>query len=237
MQYNPWKGCRPYSDGCKNCYFYGSYYGKERKLSSIEKSDTFDRLIAKDLKGNYKVKPNSMVYLSFNSDFFLEEADPWRDEIWSMIKIRSDLNFLFLTKRIERFYECIPADWGVGYSHVQIGCTCENQEAIEKRLPIFLEAPIQQRYLICSPLLEEINLDAYDLKDKLVGITAGGESGVKTRVCHHGWVLKLRESAIKNNLSFWFKQTGTNYVKDGVLYTIGNKLQHAQARKANLNIE
>ena len=33
--------------------------------------------------------------------------NPWRGECWKMIKERSDCTFLFLTKRIERFSQCI----------------------------------------------------------------------------------------------------------------------------------
>ncbi len=33
--------------------------------------------------------------------------NPWRGECWKMIKERSDCTFLFLTKRIERFAQCI----------------------------------------------------------------------------------------------------------------------------------
>ena len=42
---------------------------------------------------------------------------------------------------------------------------------------------------------------------------------------------------VKNNVSFWFKQTGAKFVKDGRLYHIPRQLQHSQARKAGLNIE
>ena len=45
------------------------------------------------------------------SDFFIEEADSWRKEIWQMVKERKDLNFYIITKRIERFNVSIPDDW------------------------------------------------------------------------------------------------------------------------------
>ncbi len=37
------------------------------------------------------------------------------------------------------------------------------------------------------------------------------------------------------NVPFCFRQTGANFVKDGKRYRIPRKLQHAQARKANIN--
>jgi hypothetical protein len=33
------------------------------------------------------------------SDFFLEEADEWRPAVWNMIRERSDLRFVIITKR------------------------------------------------------------------------------------------------------------------------------------------
>lgn len=38
--------------------------------------------------GEYKIKANQTVYLCFRSDFFIEEADQWREECWQMIKTR-----------------------------------------------------------------------------------------------------------------------------------------------------
>ena len=78
-----------------------------------------------------------------------------------MIKQRRDVTFFIITKRIHRFAECIPDDWGDGYDNVHICCTCENQKAADFRLPIFLEAPIKQKSIICEPLLEQIDLSRY----------------------------------------------------------------------------
>ena len=35
-----------------------------------------------------------------------------------MIRQREDLYFYFFTKRIHRFEQCIPSDWGNGYDPV-----------------------------------------------------------------------------------------------------------------------
>ena len=59
---------------------------------------------------------------------------------------RKDLYFYFFTKRIHRLKECLPPDWGDGYDNVLIGCTVENQQMADFRLPIFksLSASIRQ---------------------------------------------------------------------------------------------
>jgi protein gp37 len=53
----------------------------------------------------------------FATDFFLPEADEWRKEVWSIIKERSDIDYLILTKRIDRFLVSHPSDWGTGYEY------------------------------------------------------------------------------------------------------------------------
>ena len=83
-----------------------------------------------------------MVYLCFSTDFLIEEADSWRGECWSMIRERQECTFLFLTKRIERFMDCIPDDWGEGYDNVVVCCTIENQKNADKKLSIFKMLPI-----------------------------------------------------------------------------------------------
>ena len=55
-------------------------------------------------KGDYKLQSDGeRVYTCMTSDFFLDEADGWRAEAWDIIRRRSDLNFVIITKRIHRF--------------------------------------------------------------------------------------------------------------------------------------
>ena len=45
-----------------------------------------------------------------------------------MVKERKNCQFLFLTKRIDRFLSCIPEDWSDGYDNVIVCATIENQK-------------------------------------------------------------------------------------------------------------
>ena len=54
-------------------------------------------------------------------------------EPWAIIKERSDIDFLILTKRIDRFLVSLPSDWGNGYDNVNIGCSVENQKLADYR--------------------------------------------------------------------------------------------------------
>ena len=77
------------------------------------------------------------VYTCFSSDFLLDAADEWRGEAWAMMRLRSDLHFFMITKRIDRLMSVVPDDWRTGYSNVTLCCTVENQERADYRLPLY----------------------------------------------------------------------------------------------------
>lgn len=234
--WNPWHGCIKYSEGCQNCYVYRIDELAGRKSNAVSKNADFDLPIKRNRKGEYKIKSGETVYTCLSSDFFLEEADIWRREAWKIISERPDVNFVIITKRILRFYEQLPEDWGDGYDNVTIACTCENQRRADERLPFFLEAPIKHRMIICEPLLERIDLSPY-LDGRIEDVVVGGESGDfdKARPCDFDWVLGIRDACIMSGTSFTFKQTGSNFIKNGKLYQIARKYQHTQAKRAKIN--
>lgn len=231
--WNPWRGCHRYSEGCKFCYIHKGDAKRGIDTNEIVKTDKFYAPIEKKKDGEYKIKSGQIVYLGFNSDFFLEEADVWRNECWCMIRERSDLHFLFLTKRIERFWKCIPTDWGTGYKNVTIGCTVENQQNANDRLALFLQLPVQHRNIICQPLIGQIDLSPYLKGVELVVV--GGESDKFARPLHYDWVLSIREQCISANTHFEFRQCGTHFIKDGKEFILSVKDLCSQAKKANIN--
>ena len=236
VNWNPWHGCHKTSAGCAHCYVYrmDGKHGKDASL--VTKTNDFYLPIAHLRNGSYKIPPESFIWTCFTSDFLLEDADAWRPEAWRMMRERSDCVFLFITKRITRFLQCLPDDWGEGYPNVSICCTVENQAKVEERLPVFREVPIRHKMIVCEPLLERIDLSAY-LGDWVESVTVGGESGDQARRCEYDWILEIRRQCIEANVPFRFKQTGANFIKDGKHYQIKRSLQHSQARKANINTE
>ena len=152
-----------------------------------------------------------------------------------MIRERNDLEFCIITKRIDRFEKCIPEDWGDGWDHVTICSTCENQDRADYRLPIFLSLPIKHREIISEPMLGEIHIGKYLETGLIEHVTCGGESGPNARPCNFEWILAVREECVRYNVSFFFKQTGALFVKDGKTYHVERRLQMEQARKAGIN--
>lgn len=231
--WNPWRGCHKYSEGCKFCYIHKGDYKRNIDTNNIVKTDNFYAPIEKNSKCEYLMKPGQTVYVCFSTDFFIEDADKWRTECWRMIKERSDLNFIFLTKRINRFEKCIPTDWKDGYNNVTIGCTVENQKRADERLSLFKNLPIKHKNIICQPLIEKINIENY--LDDIELVVVGGESDVNARPLDYDWVLDIRQQCINKNVSFEFRQCGTNFIKDGKSYKLNTRILSSQARKANIN--
>jgi len=221
------------SDGCTNCYYYGPY-SKRHGQSTIVKTGDFDKPIAVTSKGAQRISGGKIVATCFASDFFIAEADEWRIDVWDMIKRRSDLEFLILTKRIDRFHVSLPSDWGDGYNNVNIGCSVETQAIAEYRLPIFLSYPIKRRFVACSPLLGHIDLTSY--LGRIEHVTVGGETGREARECDFDWVLDIRKQCTAADVTFWFKNTGSLFKKDGVIQRINPYKQSSLAKEFGINI-
>lgn len=230
--WNPWRGCHRYSEGCRFCYIHKGDAKRGTDTDTIVKTDGFNAPIIRKKNGEYKMNSGT-VYLCFSTDFLLPEADGWRGECWHMIRERSDCRFLFLTKRIERFMDCVPADWGEGYDNVVVGCTVENQERADERLSILKTLPIRHKNIICQPMISAINLEAY--LDGVGLVVVGGESDRDARPLQFEWVLGVREQCIKKQVAFEFRQCGTHFIKDGKAYALQVRDLVAQARKANIN--
>ena len=231
-RWDPWRGCHRHSEGCKFCYIHKGDVKRGVDTNQITKTDKFYVPVQRKKNGEYKMKPG-LVYVCFSSDFLFEDADPWRTECWDMIRERSDCQFLFLTKRIERFMDCIPPDWGDGWGNVIIGCTVENQRRANERLEIFSKLPIKHKNIICQPMISAIDLENY--LDGVELVVVGGESDRFARPMYYDRVLSVREQCIRKNVPFEFRQCGTHFIKDGRKYTLKKQDLCAQARKANIN--
>lgn len=235
--WTPWRGCHKYSEGCKYCYIHKGDARRGVDTNDVVKTEKMTAPIERykrgEHAGEYKMRAGETVYLCFSSDFLLEDADPWRGECWQIMRERRDLHFLFLTKRIERFSDCVPADWGEGYDNVTVGCTIENHATADYRLSVFDRLPIKHKNIICQPLLEGIDIEKHLAGVELV--VAGGESDRDARPLDYDWVLSIRQQCLRSGVKFEFRQCGSNFIKDGTLYKLNVNQLCSQARKANIN--
>mgnify|MGYP002112493822 CR=1 FL=1 len=181
VSWNPWHGCRKLSEGCRHCYVYRQDAQHDKDSREVRRTTAFNLPVRRTRDGRYKVPPGEMVYTCFTSDFLVEEADAWRAEAWEMIRIRSDLRFFFITKRIDRLMQVLPPDWGGGYENLAVGCTVENQAMADYRLPLLLDAPLRHKLVICAPLLGPLDIARY-LVPGIEEVSVGGEGLLQLRL-------------------------------------------------------
>ena len=77
--WNPWHGCKKVSDGCKFCYMYRDKerYGQDPTQVTKSKTKFAEPLLWKESR---------KIFTCSWSDFFIDEADEWRQNAWDIIK-------------------------------------------------------------------------------------------------------------------------------------------------------
>ena len=236
--WNPWHGCVRCSEGCANCYMYFLDEMRDKDGGEIYLTSNVRYPLSRDRKGRYKIQSGETISVCMTSDFFLEEADPWRSEAWDIIHTRSDVIFYLLTKRPQRVADCLPADWGSGWENVFFNVTCENQRRADERIPILLDLPFRHKGVSCTPMIGPVVLEKYLDSGQIERVLCGGENYGGRRPCHYEWVRSLREECVSMDITFCFLETGTVFIKDGKQYTIADKREQArQAFRSGLNHE
>ncbi len=150
-------------------------------------------------------------------------TDDMRKEIVKIVLECQNIDFLFLTKRIENFNSMwLDLFGGKLPDNLWVGTTVESQEWADKRIPNLLNVPAKIRFLSCEPLLGHVDLfSAYTYHKPLVRISeigevlhwviSGGESGSRARPMNPGWARSLRDQCQKAGIAYHFKQWGEWY--------------------------
>lgn len=236
--WNPWHGCIKKSEGCKHCYMFYLDKVHNNKIESnvVYRTNNFNYPLQKDRSGEYKVKSGEQLRICMTSDFFVEEADEWRNEAWDIIRKRKDISFFILTKRPERVREHLPSDWEDGYENVLFNVTCENQIRADERIPILLDLPFKHKGIMCAPFIGRVSIDKYLDSGQIEQVIVGGENYDGARPCSFDWVKELHDSCVKRNITFCFMETGSVFIKDGKEYKIPSKdMQSKMAFKSGMN--
>ncbi len=215
---NFWQGCRKVSPGCKFCYMFRD---KETRFgqdgNNIAKVS--DKTVNKTLKA--LTQPSKIFTCSW-SDFFIEEADEWRDDAWKIIRDNPQHQWQILTKRPENISLRLPADWGYGYENVWLGVSIED-DARKHRLKELDDLKLKKSkfktFVSAEPLLGEIDFlndgmitsaSFENLDWLIIGGESGNENGkYKYRPCEAGWIESLIKQANEAGVPVWMKQYGT----------------------------
>jgi protein gp37 len=151
---NFWIGCKKVSEGCQNCYMF-----REQKRYGGDPSN-IHRTTKATWNNVKKMKSGDYVFVCSWSDFFLSEADPWRDDAWEVIDSRRDLVWILCTKRPENIKGRLPWDKDP-WPHVIGMVTVENQHWADIRIPILLESNFAIYGVSIEPMLGSIDLDKW----------------------------------------------------------------------------
>jgi protein gp37 len=212
---NFWQGCHKVSSGCKNCYMFSekTRYGQNPNVVVRSSEATFNAPL-RWAKNSEKYGHIKRVFVCSWSDFFIEEADPWRAEAWEIMRKTPQFIYQLCTKRPERIAKCLPPDWGDGYPNVWLLTSTENQAAADLRIPILIKIPAVVHGISAEPLLGPIdfrkvptlNRIGLDLSD--FWVIVGGESGSNARPMISSWADSIRQQCENAGVAFFYKQNG-----------------------------
>ena len=234
--WNPWHGCKKCSEGCQNCYMYYLDALRDKNGGEIYRTKAgFRYPLSRDRSGAYKVKSGEMLRVCMTSDFFLAEADLWREEAWDIIRQRPDVKFFLLTKRPERVVDHLPGDWGEGWENVVLNVSCENQRRADERIPLLLSLPFRHKGIMCAPLIGPVSIRKYLADGQIRQVLCDGENYGGARPCRYEWVRDLRDECREFDVTFVFCGTGRRFVKGGKTYRLEGNLSSLQARKSGLS--
>ncbi len=227
--WNPWHGCVKISEGCQNCYMYFLDAQRDKSGADIFRvKNNFDYPLHKDKKGNYKIKSGEFIRVCMTSDFFLEQADEWRDEAWEIIRKRPDVIFILITKRPQRVEKSLPVDWGDGWENVFFHITAENQKRADERIPILLDLPFKHKAVMVAPFIGPVSIEKYLQKGIIEEVWCGGENYNGSRPLHYEWVERLSCECKNNDTTFVFFETGNVFYKHGKRIPVLNKAHQAK---------
>lgn len=227
--WNPWHGCKKVSEGCKYCYMYRDKERYKQDPTSVIKSKSnflapinwSARMQASGMPHEMNSKnlfPGMKIFTCSWSDWFIEDADQWREEAWNIIYHTPEFQYQILTKRPERIESWLPKNWGEGYSNVWLGVSIENQERANDRIPILRDLPAKIKFLSVEPLLAPIylgDLRNYDIDWVIIGGESGNDSGkYKYRPCELNWMQWIVEDCRTSGIPVFVKQLGTHLAKE-----------------------
>jgi protein gp37 len=161
-----------------------------------------------------KWKEPKLIFTCSWSDWFIEEGDQWREELWEIIKATPHHTYQILTKRPERIKDCLPPDWGKGYDNVWLGASVGTNESL-KRCEILNEIPAKVKFISAEPLLEDLTeLNEVLIRNKFDWCIIGGESGNNTgkyrfRECKLEWINNIIKACNDTDVKVFVKQLGT----------------------------
>lgn len=239
-------GCQKVSQGCAHCYAIEVAHIRasnplpiiQEKFAGTTRVEGGKRvwtgkvtLTEKALLDPLRRKKPRTYFVNALSDLFYEGVpNEWVDKHWAVFNACPQHTFIVLTKRPERMKEYLtvrngnhPGGIKMPLENVWLGCSVENQETANARIPELLQTPAAVRFISAEPLLGSIDLNLIPrpfefhqspygwttwLAQRLRWAIVGGESGHGARPMHPDWATTLRDQCVSSGIKYFFKQWG-----------------------------
>lgn len=220
--WNPISGCSPVSEGCQNCYA-RRMAQRLRGRFGYPQDDPFKVTFHPDrLDQPLKWRKPRMIFVSSMGDLFHKDIESeWVDEVLQVIA-ETNHTYMILTKRPENmkaYFDSYLAHEIVLPDNLWLGCTAENQQRADERIPILLQIPAARRFVSLEPLLSSIDLTDIELTasirlDALRGggnipgldwVIVGGETGPGARLMNPYWARAVLLRCQGAGVPFFFK--------------------------------
>lgn len=169
--FNPWRGCHKISEGCKNCY--AEALVTKRQGLPVWGQDAARKVAAEStwqnpVKWNRDAARDGVkrrVFCASLADVFEDYRGPdrlaisaARERLFALILSTPNLIWLLLTKRPENVRHMVPPAWLQAFpANIWIGCTAENQDRAEQRVPHLLSVPAVVRFVSYEPALGPVD--------------------------------------------------------------------------------
>lgn len=229
--WNPYTwNCNKVSEGCAHCY--AETLAERFRGGNFAGAPSWRTDALREFK---KLKAGDIVFVNSISDTFHEGVGlRILLRLFTLIESRPDVQFLVLTKRVERaWYMRHLLPWT---KNLWLGASVEMRKYLY-RLEYLLDIPAAGHFVSVEPLLESIistgdfpawsdGIDRYLYRDYVVSehlyplqnrvvryrentlkwVIVGGESGVNYRKFDKRWAIEIRDACEYLHVPFMFKQ-------------------------------
>jgi len=206
--WNPVRGCKKVSPGCKHCYA-EVFAERFRGVPGHPYEQGFDlRLVPEKLTEPLKWVRPRMVFVNSMSDLFQDGVpDEFILRVARVMQVANWHTFQVLTKRAGRLRQLLNSKlkFASECRNVWWGVSVENKKHGLPRVGDLQLSNARVRFLSIEPLLEDIgNVDL----TRIDWVIVGGESGVGARPMSPEWVINIRDQCRRAGVRFFFKQWG-----------------------------
>ena len=208
VTWNPVTGCTKISQGCKFCY--AERMSRRLKAMGMAKyRNGFSVTVHEStLQDPLKWKRPRLVFVNSMSDLFHKSVPTeFIQSVFDVMNEASQHTFQVLTKRPSRVSQLsVRLNWT---PNIWMGVSVESERWMD-RIEILKGTDASTKFLSLEPLLGPLaglNLDGIDW------VIAGGESGPGARAMDADWVREIRDSCVRSDVPFFFKQWGGVFKK------------------------